>query len=113
MEKECGNDIDFFPCKIAVDDVLHDFMIARTHRFLPLVDHEATSTAQKISAFAPDIFNNGARNDFFMARDMTSPTTLVCSSRFRDLCNRNELNIEFSEIENFNDWLARQPIKLA
>jgi hypothetical protein len=111
IKKECSDDIDFLPCKVAVDDVLHDFMLARIHKFLPLIDHEATANAQKISIFAPDIFNKDMQDNFFMARDTASPTTLVCSSRFCDLCDRNKLNIKFSEIDSFDSWLARQPIK--
>jgi len=111
IKRECPDDVEFVPCKVVVDDALHDFMIARIFKFLPLIDQEATARGQKISVFAPDILNANMKDVYLMARDVENPTTLICSSEFRDLCNSNKLNIKFSEVEDFNNWLARQPIK--
>ena len=106
--EECDG-IDFIPCCILVDGAQFDFFIGRIHQFLPLINHEASNQAERLSPLAPIIINSEIKRSFFLARDTEDRTKIICSNEFRELCIERKLNIDFHKFEDLENWLKRQP----
>lgn len=106
--EECDG-IDFIPCCILVDGAQFDFFIGRIHQFLPLINHEASNQAERLSPLAPIIINSEVKRSFFLARDTEDRTKIICSNEFRELCIERKLNIDFHKFEDLENWLKRQP----
>ena len=104
-----SHDIDFTPCRVITDEKNeHEFFIARTRKFLPLINIVETNNGEAVSPLAPIIFNN-IDEDFLLARDTTRKTMLVASEKFKDLCQRSKLKINFIETETtLDNWMKRQ-----
>jgi hypothetical protein len=110
LATQCGSEIDFVPCYVSHAETEVRFNLLRTHRFLPLIDHALTQSAEAKTKLAPTFLKSDIPDEFFVARDDKFRTTLVLSAKAVEVCERNNLNIEFSAFESYQSWISRQPL---
>ncbi|GKT02066.1 hypothetical protein AVKW3434_21775 [Acidovorax sp. SUPP3434] len=96
---EMSADVDFIPCTIiSRTKKNHQYYIARTRRFLSLINHDETDLKEKENLLSPVIFNK-IQDDFFLARDTIQKTMLIASEELKKMCDRKKINILFFEVK--------------
>ena len=95
------NELQFIPCKIMCQGDTYEWYAARIIRRLPLIDKEAStyitlSEGEKIYDIIK--YRTNIEDNFFIAKDVDSITDFAVSELFRELCVKNELNINFKKV---------------
>ena len=93
-------EMQFFPCKVICNDTTLDWYAAKiTHQF-PIIDEEMSeyynSDGEKVLDFAK--FRTNIEDKFYIARDYKEITEFVVSDLFKNLCEENELKLDFKEL---------------
>lgn len=101
LEKVASNEMEFYECAIQFSDNEHSFYISKIKNYLSLIDFERSSYETNMDGKKElDFWNTIYKCDsfFYIARDQTHKFICIVSQSFVDLCQKEQLNINFRKV---------------
>ena len=98
LGERLSEELEFFPCTVACQNVSFEFLAAKTLKALPLVDPDKSqyrTLASGASILLRAVYRDSIDEDFLICRDTESRGRLIVSEQFRKLCASYSLDIEF------------------
>lgn len=96
-----GEEMQFFPCNLICEDVNFEWYATRIKRRISIIDKQAStyrtlSAGEKVLKFVK--YRKDIDEQFFIAKDKDNVTYFVVSELFMQLCNNNNLLINFNAV---------------
>lgn len=104
LGKKLEEDIQFYPCILKCENIDFKWYAIRIKRRIPIID-ETTSIYRELSDGIKFLdvprFKKDISTPFFIAKDTVWKSCYVVSELFKELCEKNNMLIEFDTPEIF------------